>query len=423
MLTSREYLFTPPRPYQLDLNSFDVEDRLQMAVEHSERGEPWTEFMRQPRAVLLHDSELIQKVLVRNRNGFTKDVHPFRVLKPLLTTPGAHALGLAQERVASAREALDELVATASREFTHALRTHALQAVTTLEVDLFPALSKSLFVLMGKVLFDASLEVHAEEFFMASMRHEDFLAIRRRRENARQLSQSEQKEFSCALEAQDAIARVILTRFPQEKRESLEAVPDISPERALIRTLLNSYAGSATTLWWSLLMLAQHPAAQADLAQQICLKSVDARTSVKAWVQETLRLYPAAWMISRRVAPEGDSGGPPFLPGTHVFICPYTVHRSPQFWKCPEQFDLGRFLPPRDSDIAPASYLPFGIGPAACPGSRLAMQILVAYLYPLVRDFTWALKSGCKLTPFPRVALRPNPSVSVHVALRSSARV
>ena len=62
-------------------------------------------------------------------------------------------------------------------------------------------------------------------------------------------------------------------------------------------------------------------------------------------VQESLRLYPPAWIMSRR-AHNDDHIGPYTIPaGDTALVCPYLLHRDPANWPLPDRFDPDRFAP------------------------------------------------------------------------------
>ena len=84
--------------------------------------------------------------------------------------------------------------------------------------------------------------------------------------------------------------------------------------------------------------------------------------------KETLRLYPAAWVILREAIEPVALIGHYFKPGSSFLISPYIMHRNPTFFEKPEQFSLYRMK----EKHAPFAYFPFGGGPRSCIGSQFA---------------------------------------------------
>jgi cytochrome P450 len=85
---------------------------------------------------------------------------------------------------------------------------------------------------------------------------------------------------------------------------------------------------------------------------------------------ETLRLYPPAWLLhARKSRAEDKLPSGVFLPtGTRVFQSPWSMHRNPRWFPNPGQFDPDRFLPEAKQARPAFSYFPFGGGGRRCVG-------------------------------------------------------
>jgi len=128
---------------------------------------------------------------------------------------------------------------------------------------------------------------------------------------------------------------------------------------------------TASTLNWMWYMLSQHPEVEAKLAS-------GGPTYMRHIIEETLRLYPAGWLLTRR-ARRDDKFGDFFVPaGTEIYVSPYIMQRRPDVWPHPDQFDPDRF---NQTERPPLALLPFSVGPRNCIGeglARLEMQIHLA---------------------------------------------
>ena len=83
---------------------------------------------------------------------------------------------------------------------------------------------------------------------------------------------------------------------------------------------------------------------------------------------ETLRLYPPAWVITRRTLEPVEVAGFQIPADSLIIVSPWVVHRNEQAWPNPEQFSPDRF-----ANGAPMlGYLPFGAGPRLCIGRDMA---------------------------------------------------
>ena len=102
-------------------------------------------------------------------------------------------------------------------------------------------------------------------------------------------------------------------------------------------------------------------------------------------VNETLRLYPPAFVIVRQ-AIAADRAGIDIPRGAVVMIAPWVLHRHRRLWRDPDAFDPSRFLP--DAPPPPRfTYLPFGAGPRVCVGAQFALAEATLVLAPLMRTF------------------------------------
>jgi len=89
-------------------------------------------------------------------------------------------------------------------------------------------------------------------------------------------------------------------------------------------------------------------------------------------VREALRLWPVAWLLSRKVTAATELGGVPLVPGDRLYLCTYLLHRDPEVWTEPGEYRPARWAAPPEGHKA--RYLPYGFGSAACVGSRFVNQ-------------------------------------------------
>ena len=127
----------------------------------------------------------------------------------------------------------------------------------------------------------------------------------------------------------------------------------------------------------------------------------------RAVIDESLRLYPPAFVIVRQALDDDEAGGVPVRKGSLVLIAPWILHRHRRFWAAPERFDPPRFMP----DAVPPprfAYMPFGAGPRICVGAPFALTELVLVVATLVRRFRIELASRRMVHPVAFVTLQPD---------------
>lgn len=182
------------------------------------------------------------------------------------------------------------------------------------------------------------------------------------------------------------------------------------------------FAGHETTgltLFWACYLLANAPdwcsairqeARRVDLSADGAGSAIGALPATRAVVDETLRLYPPAYMTARQAVEDHDLCGVRVRRGAVVLMPFNLLHRDPRFWASPERFDPGRFLGPAKPDRH--AFLPFGAGPRVCIGAQLAISEAVLVLARLLRDNDLALNGGGPVLPVGSFATRPSRSSS-----------
>ncbi len=186
-------------------------------------------------------------------------------------------------------------------------------------------------------------------------------------------------------------------------------------------------AGSETTaiaLSWTFWLLGNHPEAEKRLHEEVdrvlggkmpIFEDVARLPYALRVVQEAMRLYPPAWIVSRAPIEDDEVGGYRVPARTTVLISPYVTHRNPRYWGRPEAFDPDRFAPAHSEGRPEFAYFPFGGGPRKCIGDRFAMTEALLVLASIAARFRLRPVPGQRVRPNPLVSLRP--AGGVHVTL------
>ncbi|GAA0700588.1 cytochrome P450 [Kitasatospora atroaurantiaca] len=189
----------------------------------------------------------------------------------------------------------------------------------------------------------------------------------------------------------------------------------------LVTLLVAGHETTAKTLAWLFLLLDRHPGiAEWAAAAGAPGSPVSRKEAVQALISETLRLYPAVWLIPRHAAEDDLVDGYRIEAGTDLLLCPYLTHRDPELWPDPFEFDPTRFLTPGRRPGRPGAYLPFGIGPRACLGQQFALREMAVLLEALLPAYTPAFHR----TPAGAVFganLRPDGPMPARILPRPSA--
>ena len=240
------------------------------------------------------------------------------------------------------------------------------------------------------------------------------------------------RHFRAALDQLADVALGLVTRHEAEVRPGQDDVisrlvdayrdePDASLRRQrlqdeLLTILLAGHETTASTLSWTWYLIDRHPEVAARMRTE-ALEVLGARTPqledvrglryTTMVIEETMRLYPPVWGLTRRAVSADKVGGYRVPAGADVMISPYTLHRHPGFWPDPERFDPERF------DLANAAtaarhyaYIPFGAGPRVCVGSHLGMLEATLVAAMVARRFRLELPPGQQARPEAMLSLR-----------------
>jgi pentalenene oxygenase len=138
---------------------------------------------------------------------------------------------------------------------------------------------------------------------------------------------------------------------------------------------------TATTIAWALHTLSirddLQDRAYAEIRdvlgdRDLAFEDIQRLDYVRRLVTETLRLYPPAWLLSRRATVEVTLGSQVLPAGASILFSPYAVHRDPATFRDPDLFDPDRWLPERAKEIPRPAFIPFGAGNRQCLGEGFA---------------------------------------------------
>ena len=100
-------------------------------------------------------------------------------------------------------------------------------------------------------------------------------------------------------------------------------------------------------------------------------------------------------------------GGYQVPAGADVLVCPYTLHRHPDFWDRPGPVRPGAVRRrTRPADRPRYAYIPFGAGPRFCVGNNLGMMEAAFVLAMVARDLRLTKVPGHRVVPEPMLSLR-----------------
>lgn len=191
----------------------------------------------------------------------------------------------------------------------------------------------------------------------------------------------------------------------------------------IITTILAGHDTTGVALAWTFSLLSTHPEVARRLRQEVAdvlggraptLDDLPALEYAEMVLKESLRLFPPAWVLSRRAVDDDEVGGYRIPRGATVFVSPYLTHRHPGFWPNPEGFDPERFRRGATPN-APFAYFPFGGGPRLCIGNNFALLAAHLVLVLVVQQYRLELAAGQSVVPRAKLTLHPRRKVFMTV--------
>jgi cytochrome P450 len=124
-------------------------------------------------------------------------------------------------------------------------------------------------------------------------------------------------------------------------------------------------------------------------------------------IDETLRMYPPAWIGPRRSIEPFELHGVRVPGGVMVNYCSWASHHLPEVFPEPERFRPSRFAPEAKAALPKGAYVPFGGGSRTCIGMRFGQLEIKAIARAILGRLTLDLEDP-SLVP----SIRQMPTLS-----------
>jgi cytochrome P450 len=415
---------------------------------------------------LINHPEYIQQVLQSNNRNYTKDTFQYNMLRTvtgsgLLTSDGP--FWLRQRRLvqpAFHRQRIlefGEIITTATQKM---LESWKRTASPNAHVDIDAEMMRLTLEIIGKALFSVDLSGEAGEITRAVLTALDHIIYRSRhpfspplsiptRRNRRFkeavhrldeavytiIQQRRSKGLPNCQGSKTSDARVDLLSMLLQARdeETGEAMDDRQLRDEVITLIIAGHETVASALTWTWHLLSSHPAVEGQLQEELTRvlggriptsADLPELTYTRMIFQEALRLYPPAWIITRKALEDDEFAVPGsqkeryLIPsGSLVVISPYSMHRHPQFWEQPETFNPRRFSAEISTHQPRFAYLPFGGGPRLCIGDGFAKVEAVLILATIAQRYRLQGVPDHPVEVEPLVTLRPRNGLkmSLHI--------
>ncbi len=402
----------------------------------------------------ISDAEGVRRVLQENVPNYTKDHPSYAMIRRLvgnglLTSEGG--FWLRQRRLAQPAFHRERIAAMAEAMTAAALETAdgwERLASGGEPFSMLKEMSKLTLRIVGHALFGTGLEERAArvgaswdvlnrqmlERFDAMRLLPPILPTRYDREfrEARRAMLQVVDEIIAARRAGEARDRGDLLSMLMAARdeESGEGMTDAQLRDEVVTMVLAGHETTAITLAWVWALLDADSGVRERLDHELqqvlggrapTAADVPKLVWTRAVIDETLRLFPPAYILNRRVLADDVVCGHRVHAKGVVVITPLVLHRHPGYWERPEVFQPERFLDADAEQRRPRfAYMPFSGGPRQCIGNNFALLEAVLVLATLAQRFRATLVDDRLPDPEYLTTMRPKGGVPMRLARQSS---
>ncbi len=401
-----------------------------------------------PPTYLINSAEGVRRVLVANNANYGKSTIQYRSLS-MVTGEGlltADTAAWKRQRpliqFAFRHDTLPGLVphvnAAGDKLVAH---WSATSPGTVVDVD--QAMMEAALEVVGHALFGTDLSSEAERLTAATLEALDVVIARSRvpvsppawlpTPSNRRLARSVRdldgavrgilagRDDSQSDQGQLDMVGILLTA----RDDKGQALTSAEIRNQIVTFIVAGHETVASALTWAWALLAAHPEVQRRLQEESDAvlggrlpgyEDYQRLPYTRAVIDETLRLYPPAWLITRKALERDVIDGHILPAGALVIMSPSLLHRHPDLWDDPERFNPDRFI---SGKIDRRAFIPFGAGPRMCIGRDFAYVESVLLLARLAGAVSVAYPPGRGLpTPNPMVTVRPTGGLPLVVTAR-----
>jgi cytochrome P450 len=400
-----------------------------------------------PPSYLVNEPGAVRRVLVDNARGYGKSTIQYRALslvtgEGLLTSDGEH--WRRQRRLiqpAFHHQALRGLVQHVEDAATSMLQGW-LNGPSAQVVDVDAAIMHAALDVVGRALFATDLSGDADQLTRATLQGLDVVIARARVPitppswiptpgNRRLRSANSRLDAAVRAMVRERVARGVgesdmLDLLMAMRDEDGIGLSEQEIRDQIVTFIVAGHETVASALTWSWALLAQDPQAQRRVQQEadaladdrpLTMDDLQSLPFTRAVLDETLRLYPPAWLITRKAMAPDELAGRAIPRGALVIMSPSLLHRHPDIWRDPEAFRPERFL---TGEVPRESFIPFGAGPRLCIGRDFSYVEGVHLLARMAGRFEFSYPPGMGLPgPDPLVTIRPSGGLHLRIDRRA----
>jgi len=198
------------------------------------------------------------------------------------------------------------------------------------------------------------------------------------------------------------------------------------------------FEGHDTTsagICWAIYLLGLHADIQNKVSEEqesifqgsdrsVTMKDLNEMKYLERVIKESLRLYPSVPFIGREITQDVQLDDYTIPAGVTITIPIYRIHKNPDQFPNPENFDPDNFLPERAAKRHPYAYIPFSAGPRNCIGQKFAMLEMKTVLSYILRHYRLrSIHQRKDITLIGELILRTDEGIEVVITPRKRLHV
>ena len=199
----------------------------------------------------------------------------------------------------------------------------------------------------------------------------------------------------------------------------------------VVNMLIAGHETTANALTWTWRQMLNHPEVYKKVFEEISNKvkgdvptfeELPDLVYSRAVLEESMRLYPPFWRISRKNYQDTKLKQFDLPAGTNVIASIYTIHRKAEHWPDPLVFRPERFLGEEKKNHHRFAFIPFGGGPRACIGSQFAIFEALTIMAICMKNYDLEKRFVEPTEYFVSLTLQPKDGCKVSLRSRQEGR-
>ena len=389
---------------------------------------------RTKHVILSRDNEVAEYILQKNQKNYQKSELQTKFIskylgKGLLTANGD--FWLKQRRLiqpAFHKQKMNQLVQNMQQTIISELKDLPEEK----SVALFPIMNNLAFNVVAKSLFHISASeekmnrlkviiTEVQEFLIKEIRvpYKAFWfkisgQIKKHQQLALEsdaiLREIAEERIKSGIKQNDLLDMLLETRY-EDTGQGMSMQQLIDEIKILF---IAGHETTANAMTFTLHLLGNHPEIQQKILDELIeiesqtddiIEQLQKLTYTNAVINESMRLYPPAWITDRENIEDDELLGYHIKEKTLIGVSFYELHRNPKYWDNPEDFNPERFLGEQKKKSYKYFY-PFGAGPRMCIGLGFAMYEMSLTLSYIVKKYK-ITSSKKEIQMNPLITLKP----------------